>query len=690
MYIIENEKVRVAFDENGNLQELTNLVTEHNYAGGYPVWKLVFQRNNTFELDASADMQPTIMVGDNQIVLAYDKAICQGEEIAFGVRVTASLDDDNVVWGIKLLNNEPDCIIRDVLFPIVHDMQLPDEHELIHSGRGGKKCINIKRHIKSHHTLWTGKDHIFTQWSEAYPKEAATNCFTFASQDDGLYFGIHSNQNEETAHVYRMYGEKLSVCMNRYPGCETGQTWGLDGYVVSPYNGSWHTAANKYRCWLNTPECEWFELHEIPEWVRKMPGWQRIILKHQYGEIHYKYDELPQIRKDGEKANIDSLLLFGWHNGGHDNNYPDYTPDPELGTEDELKAGIKDFTDHNGQVMLYANGQLIDMNSDFYKKHGSSETLKDLNGNSLRDKYSFSSGGLFYRNVANRAFEHGCPCSKLWEKELMKVVDTAYLYGCQSVFFDQLGYSSVACCDPKHGHLVPNFAQGIARSEQIKRLRQRARSHNENMALGIEIIADVTGCQADYVHSLNGFAYTPDDWESTGKKPKSEYFIDWFRYMFPEIIITDREIRDDSDIERRVNHTILKGLRNDVEIYRCRETIAETPNYQKYLGKANALRKKHSELLLEGMYRDTEYFEIDNDEIEARSFVNGNKMAVVLTQSHLKEGMTKLDVPGYRFVEADGLNEFKVEQEGNKFKIELGQHGLIVVVFEKTEYNEGK
>jgi hypothetical protein len=203
------------------------------------------------------------------------------------------------------------------------------------------------------------------------------------------------------------------------------------------------------------------------------------------------------------------------------------------------------------------------------------------------------------------------------------------------------------------------------------------------MALGIEIIVDVTACQADYIHAVGSFCDTYNDWETTGEKPKSEGFIDWFRYIFPEIIISDREIRDDSDIERRVNHTVLKGLRNDVEIYRCRNTIATTPNYQKYLGKANALRKKYSALLFEGLYRDTENFVIDNDEIEARSFVNGNKMAVVLTQSHLKKAITELDVPGYKFVEADGLNDFKVKQKGNKFEVELGQHGLSVVIFEK-------
>lgn len=689
MYILENKKVRIGFDEGGRLQELRNLVTGHNYAGGYHVWNLVFQKNKTFELEASADgISPSVTVDKNNIVLKYVGAICNGKRVDFDVKVIVSLDNEDVLWGIELSNNEPDCIIRDLLFPIVHDMKLPDNYELIYSEMGGKKCKDIMKMIKSRHTYWLAKDHLFIEWnqhypSSSYPNGAATNCFTFAGDTDGLYFGLHSNQNEETAHVYRMYGEKLSVCMNRYPGCECGQVWSLNGYVVSPYNGSWHVAADKYRCWLTSEQCKWFEFHDIPKWILKMTGWQRIIMKHQYGEIHYKYNQLPEIRKDGQMANIDTLLMFGWHSGGHDHNYPDYKPDEELGTKEQLESGVRNFSENNGQVILYSSGQLMDMNSDFYKRHGNEVSIKDLNGNSLRDKYSFSSGGLFYRKVANRAFEHGCPCCKIWEDELMKVVDMAFEYGCKSVFFDQLGSSSWACCDSSHGHRIPNFAQGFDRSGQIKRLRQRARSYDEDMALGIEILADVTCCQADYVHSLVGYCYISNEGLTTGEKPQSEFFIDWFRYILPEIIISDREIRDDTDIERRVNHTILKGLRNDVEIYRCRKTIAETPNYQKYLGKANALRKKYSELLLEGLYRDTENFKIDNDEIDARSFVNGNKMAVVLTQSHLKKAVTEMDVPDYRFVEADGLNDFKVTQKSDIYEIELGQHGLIVIVFEK-------
>ncbi|MDD3545168.1 MAG: hypothetical protein PHG96_07410, partial [Kiritimatiellae bacterium] len=48
--------------------------------------------------------------------------------------------------------------------------------------------------------------------------------------------------------------------------------------------------------------------------------------------------------------------------------------------------------------------------------------------------------------------------------------------------------------------------------------------------------------------------------------------------IFSVANLSDREIRDDRpDVAWRVNHNLLIGLRADVEIYRCRGLIDETP-----------------------------------------------------------------------------------------------------------------
>jgi hypothetical protein len=173
----------------------------------------------------------------------------------------------------------------------------------------------------------------------------------------------------------------------------------------------------------------------------------------------------------------------------------------------------------------------------------------------------------------------------------------------------------------------------------------------------------------------------PPGWEKSGDKPEPRGFLDWFRYIFPEVILTDREIRDDTDIERRVNHAVLKGLRTDVEIYRCRKTIQEAPHYAGYLTRANRLRQKYADLLLEGRYVDTDGFAWDNPEIEARAFVNGSKVAVVLTQSHRETLSTRVQLAGGTLLEHDSIGDVFVQETSNDIMLRLPRHSLAVLVF---------
>jgi hypothetical protein len=192
--------------------------------------------------------------------------------------------------------------------------------------------------------------------------------------------------------------------------------------------------------------------------------------------------------------------------------------------------------------------------------------------------------------------------------------------------------------------------------------------------------------QVDYIHSRYGATDVLNaDWEAKGEKPRSTNFIDWFRYTFPEIIMSDRDIRDDTDIERRVNHTVLKGLRNDVEIYRCRALIDETPHYQAYLAQINQFKERFKDLLLLGKYTDTEGFQHSNStDIEARRFDNGNKTAIVLTQSHLNSSTTNLTIPkGFKYMESGLVGDVILKPEKENVQITIKKHGLTVVILKK-------
>jgi len=401
-----------------------------------------------------------------------------------------------------------------------------------------------------------------------------------------------------------------------------------------------------------------------------MNGWQRIILRHQYGEIHYKYNQLEEIYQDGMEAGIDTILLFGWHKEGQDAGYPEYKYDQSQGGFESLKENIQKVQSAGGQVFLYFNGQAINMDTDFYRNIGHKISVKRENGLEHTEAYLFGGYGTALREFGNKTFVTACPATEEWFATLKECVDKSAELGVDSVFFDQLGCLSRPCFDPSHGHATPLMTIMKTKADMLKRLNDYAKSKCPDMSIGIEWVSDITAQYADYIHNT--------------QKPEDVFFLEWFSYIFPEIRISDRGIRDETDIEKRVNFSLLKGLRSDVEIYRCRKTIKEMPHYCEYLKQVNRIRDKYSRLILNGVFRDQDFIRLDNRDVSASCFTADNELVVMLTQSSKDELGAQLKIPGFELLETDGLNFQRVIPTGNdSYQVELGRHGFAVLLLKR-------
>jgi hypothetical protein len=675
MFCIENDGIRLVLDDGGNLIELTNRRTGQNYAGGRSLWRLIYQEGEAFENQLLAEeVQPEIRCDGHRMTIVYPSR--------FPVQVGIELVDDEVRWAIDVSNDQPGTVVREIHFPMIGACHYKQGQAMIWGVLGGQRFSDLRAELKKFNTQYMACDHKNIRMSTLYPGSwTATNSYLLADDREGLYFGSHDSTFQQTLHLFELEGENVSAGFVKYPYLRTGEKTHIDGYVVSPYSGSWHVAARKYRSWAD----QWFKVVDKPDWVKTMEGWQRIILKHQYREIHYRYDQLKQIYDEGHAAGIQNFLLFGWTQDGHDNNYPDFRCDESQGGEASLEKNIRAFQDAGGKVMLYFNGHLIDKTSKYYSLHGAKVCAKDFQGNEYQECYRFGGAGTALRQFGHKTFVGACPTQTLWLDQLKAMADIAFRLNCDGLFFDQMGgWDNVQCCDPTHGHRIPLTTIGQAKADLLAKLREYIKTKNPNISFGTEILCDLTAQHVDYVHNLWGACPEPGPATADGKRPESIGFIDWFRYIFPEVILTDRDIRDDTDIERRVNHALLKGLRSDIEIYRCRRTIAETPHYCEYLKQINRLREKYADLILAGRYGDTDGFTLSNDTIDARAFTNGNRLAVILTQSYLEQTSTVLDVPGHRYVEHNGVGKFTVSAKTHQIQIDLNKHGLVVIVFENT------
>ena len=262
-------------------------------------------------------------------------------------------------------------------------------------------------------------------------------------------------------------------------------------------------------------------------------------------------------------------------------------------------------------------------------------------------------------------------------------IDKAIELGVDGVFFDQVGMIERPCFNPDHGHPVPLTDGRAWRMAQLRELRNYLKERRPDMSFGIECVSHFSAPFADYCHSCPGWNVATNPWEQTGEKPKLSTFVELFRYTFPEVLVSDREIRDDTDIERRVNLALLRGLVSDVEVHRCRSLIDETPHYKAHLTEANRLRERFRPLIVNGTFCDTDGVSCGNPEVSYSVFTEGCRLAVIATQSHLKEASAEIRVPGYSLRSWDALGDAQLsEGSPGTFTIHLKRHGLLVAELE--------
>lgn len=685
-FALRNELVEVSVNKAGELVTLKNLSTGHNYASGNYLWRMYYDTHEFREREIKGSEQtPTITCDGNSIVLNYDKLVCRGNTLDMQLKLTITLDGENVRFASEMKNNVAHSIIRELHYPLVHDIKYPADHKLILSYEGGriyddpqKIIIKVSSAGYPNSAGYMNPDQYFRQFDMHYGAGMASmNCYMLSGENQGLYVGSHDELIQDTWHLLRVYADESgkhtipSFGLSKYPHCFAGEKWSNDTNILSPYSGTWHKAADKYGNWVRAT---WWDRREKPQWIKEMKSWQRIIFKHQYGEYFFKYSDLyGRIQDVGESVGADAVMAFGWWKEGMDNNYPTYSEDDSQGGDKAWREAIAKFKESGQKLVMYYNGRMIDADSEYYKSgKGSKISYKNPSGLEYVDQYRFSNHGTYTKEYQSVSFVMADPRSKEWSNILKQFAMRAYKNGANAVFYDQLGKGlrQILPWDNSREFPVPCTRLIYHNAMLLKGIHEYLdKNCDPEFGLGTEWLADYTSMYTDFIHIVKN---------TSGK----ENFSELFRYTFPEIKFSDRRIRDDYNIEPRVNLTLLKGLCNDIEIYRCRDLIDKTPTYQAYLAKVNAIREQYKECIVLGTFRDALGFENSNKEVQAKGFWGENKMVVVATNEFNEEVLTtSISVPGYRFVESSTLGNGKVLAGGKKVK--LGKCDVAVLLFEK-------
>jgi hypothetical protein len=450
--------------------------------------------------------------------------------------------------------------------------------------------------------------------------------------ESGLYLACHDQHRSRKTFAIANRGGSYDFSLENEPYCMSGQSWSSAPAVVMPYAGTWHTAARRYRAWVDT----WLKRAPMPEWVRhENAGWFLCILKQQNGDLMFRYHELDRVADIADKWGLDVLGLFGWAQGGHDRDYPDYIPDPKMGGPEVLKTAIERVQKRGKKVMLYANGQLLDTASVFYQEHGVECTSLQPDGKPYADRYNK------FKSTPDPTFARACFGSEKWYQQLVELGVQAQDLGADGLIYDQFGIGGPGFCyNESHGHAKPNEAWAECRFQLTKRLTEALRARRPDFVVMTEWVIDGLMADFSYFHGCgNGFyPFLPTAQEKN--------FPELFFYTFPEIIATQRNPNPMST-RNATNQACLYGMRHEVESRYVADVkylggtlpapeeyadcnsppnvpaVCSTPlePAAKYLREVIAMRDRFADFFKRGRFIDTEGFCFEGANFVARGFL---------------------------------------------------------------------
>ena len=206
--------------------------------------------------------------------------------------------------------------------------------------------------------MGTGREFRYPEWCNDYPGMSMSWLSMWNKRlGRGLYYALndevariallHAEMHPGLAHLrpggnwptdreLRELGEPAGLVLHwvHFPYLPSGKTFHSGPVVVQAHEGDWHAAAKIYRQWFAGR----FPLRPNTEnWLRREQVVQYVMFMLAEGDVLHTFKDIPALAPEAAKFGVRTLMLSGWWTGGHDNGFPDYSPDPRVGTWDEMR-----------------------------------------------------------------------------------------------------------------------------------------------------------------------------------------------------------------------------------------------------------------------------------------------------------------------------------------------------------------
>lgn len=583
-------------EENGSAAGFIQDGQDAAAVRGGDFWRLILDDGQRTEIPVRSSKQSgKAALEGGVLTVHYDRLVSDyGDSYTIALTVEVTAEDGLLRFVPTIENGTQDVRVNECFCPLCDFETLGGDKktDALYLPQGlGRRIENPWAHLESMTGAYYshGTEEVFLHIP--YP-HASMGWFGIESGNRFLYVARY---DPKMRHCFMTVRQRihhdpldLMVGFDHFPMALPGESLRMPPVVVGLLDGDWRVAARRYRAWADT---NFFKVQPKAEWVQNMTGWQRIILRSQYGEDYYTARDLPRLYQEGAKYGVHTLFLFAWWKEGMDRAYPIYK-EPYIGAFDELRENIRAVQAMGGRVILECNCHFLDLAGDYYKTYGDEVKILTINGDEVRPSFVYPGMGEFRAAYGARPFALCCAGTVRWRDQLMKQMEQLRSLEADCLFADCYGGTPYQpCFNRRHEHGARVDEEWISHRKFFDRAVDYCQK--EDRVFACEIVTDIAAAYVQFIHGLINVDF----------KIKSDAFPALFRYTFPEVITTERGIRsEEGDFDRQLRAALVCGMRLDAELYVCRADLSRSPKYAAEVKRYTDLLNEYAPYLLRGRF----------------------------------------------------------------------------------------
>ncbi|NLF30789.1 MAG: hypothetical protein GX591_07875 [Planctomycetes bacterium] len=515
------------------------------------------------------------------------------------VTVEVRLDDAQAVWTTRI-ENRCDYVVENVYCPYLGDLQPPD------GPSGTLKAFSlgyadpVQRHLRPRfdNTVgYYGNDRPI-QFIGRTPESPF--CLLLGA-GAGLYAGVGSGEMELVSFCAELYPGYQSAMDSRVPAAasiagvpvavrfaaihvphvEPGQTRTLTPIVLAAFRGGWQQGADLYKRWRDG----WMGTAIPPAWAAEPHAWQQIHINSPEDELRMRFGDLVAVGEQCARHGIAAIQLVGWNDGGQDQGNPSHTPDPRLGTPEELAEAIRKIQAMGVNVVLFSKFTWADRATDAFRNTLRTMAIQDPYGDyHIHPGYHYQTATQML-DLNTKRLVPMCFLDERYLRLCESEFDKTVALGPAGILYDESQHHSTAlqCFAAHHGHRRGAHVYANDR-ELVRRLLRRA---------------------------PEGYLFAGEacyDWEY------EVYHLSYFRTWNPRHVPAARYLRPHAQImtgvpgfndRNMINQCLLYRYVVSYEPYNFKGMLSDFPDTVSYGTRMDALRRELREWFWDGEFRDT-------------------------------------------------------------------------------------